>query len=481
MKQIRLFSFLSALAMTAGMFQMADAQYMEDAQRLSLPGLGAGAKALGMGDAFIGVANDYSALLWNPAGLAQATMGEFSFGLSYLGNRDNSTFFGNKASYDDNTTNLNTLGVVLPLTTRRGSASIAFGYTRQSTFTSGVTFNGYNTLSSIIQSSGWAPDGTAYPAEVSLAEDLALAYADTTTGLFNSPIKNNVQQKGTVTESGGLNNWMIGGAVDVSPKLSVGVTFTLVTGSYRYDRSYVESDPYEVHVYPYDLKELSIDDFIDDDVTGANLKFGLMYREEGKYRIGFTVKTPTWYNIKETWGTTAQSTFRSADSQGNSVYGPYDDNGSTEYDVTSPWVFGFGGSVNLRNLLISGDAEYTDWTQTKFDNASSDVMSLNKDFNTTFRGTFNLRGGLEYTVPESGIRIRGGFIYNPSIYKNDPTSYDQKYITGGLGLPVGESTMIDVAYAHGWWMTYRVNYDETSRVDENMRTNTVVLTLTHRF
>jgi len=41
---------------------------------------GFGARAAGMGGAFVGLANDYSAIFWNPAGLAQLT--KASFGLS---------------------------------------------------------------------------------------------------------------------------------------------------------------------------------------------------------------------------------------------------------------------------------------------------------------------------------------------------------------------------------------------------------------
>ena len=52
--------------------------------RLGPPGTGVGARALGMGGAYTGVASDYSAIYWNPAGLAQMQYSEFSAGLSYL-------------------------------------------------------------------------------------------------------------------------------------------------------------------------------------------------------------------------------------------------------------------------------------------------------------------------------------------------------------------------------------------------------------
>jgi hypothetical protein len=458
---------------------LASAQFTEDAQRLGSPGLGVGARALGMGNAYIGVANDYSALYWNPAGLTQSQLGEFSFGLSYRGADDKSTFFTNQLSNSVNSTNLNSLGFVLPIPVNRGAFSVAFGFTRQATFTSGLSFNGYNPVSSIVQT--WAPDGTRYPQDISLAEQLELAHADTNTGLFISPIKNNVTQLGTVTESGGLNNWMVGGAMDVAKNLSVGVTLTYVSGSYRYDRDYREQDTRLVHTSPFDFSEIRVQDFIEDDISGVNAKFGLMYREPNLFRIGFSIKTPTAFSVKETFGTTAATTFRTPDADGNFSYGPVDNPGSTEYDVHTPWVFGVGGSLIIRNLVLSGDAEYTDWTQTRFSKANQDVMAMNTEFATKYQGAYALRGGAEYEIPRSGVRVRGGFIYDKSMFRGDPSNFDQKYWTAGAGVMLGEATMLDFGFAHGWWDTYRVNYDLTSRVDEHIRTNTFLLALTHRF
>ncbi|MBF8248471.1 MAG: hypothetical protein HW374_1271, partial [Bacteroidetes bacterium] len=45
-------------------------QFAEDALRFSQLGLSVGARSLGMGNATVGSVNDYSALFWNPAGLA---------------------------------------------------------------------------------------------------------------------------------------------------------------------------------------------------------------------------------------------------------------------------------------------------------------------------------------------------------------------------------------------------------------------------
>jgi long-subunit fatty acid transport protein len=456
------------------------AQFPEDALRFATPGFGVGARSLGMGNAYTGVASDFSALYWNPAGLAQLQRGEFSFGLSYLNNKDNSTFFGSGLSYTNNATNLNTLGLVFPVDVRRGSLVFAFGYSRNSNFTTGVSFDGFNPRSSIIQT--YAPNGGLYPSDLSgnLAYQLYLANIDSTTGRFISPLNDSLTQIGRVIEGGGINNWSGGAAIDIARNLSVGLTLTYLSGTYKYDRHYVEQDTRRVYnILPFDFDRLVIDDNVQSDISGFNARVGLLYRVPDRFRFGISVKSPTTYTVEETFNTAASSYFDNGD-----IYptgGPFETPGSNRYDVITPWVFSAGASFIIRDLVLSGDVEYTDWTQLEFDNANADLLAYNSTIKETFRATANLRAGAEYDLKNYGLRLRGGFIYNPSPYDGDPSDFDQKYATGGLGILMGESTMLDLAYARGWWKTFRSNYDSSSRVDEDVRTNNFILTLSYRF
>ncbi len=460
------------------------AQFPEDALRLSMPGFGVGARALGMGGAYSAVANDYSAIYWNPAGLAQMTRAEFSAGLSYLNTNDDGTLrsegylapLGKTIGAENNATNLNTLGIVHPVPVRRGSLVLAFGFQREGSFPSGLDFKGFNPYSSIIQS--YAPNGVSYPSNLSdnLAYQLYLADLDTLTGRFVSPIVNRLTQSGNVTESGGLNNWSIAGALDIAPNTSVGLTVTYVAGSYRYDRTYTEEDLNNVYqVFPFNFSRLDLQDFIEDDISGVNAKFGLMYRIPERFRFGVTVKTPTAFTVKETYGTTGIALFDDGDRKNYSV------NANTEYDVRTPWVLGAGGSVILKDLMLSADAEFTDWTTMEFANANSDLVGMNKEIASLFRSTWEFRFGGEYDIAGSGFRLRAGYGLRPSPYKGDPSEYDRKIISAGAGMLLGGSVMLDLAYTHTAWKNYRSNYDATSRVDEDLTWNTFLATLSYRF
>jgi long-subunit fatty acid transport protein len=457
----------------------ATAQFPEDALRLGMTGAGVGARALGMGNAYTGVAGDYSAVFWNPAGLAQSTYGELFTGLSYLGVNDRSTFFGISGSDNSSSTTLNALGFVFPVPVRRGSLVFALGYDRQSDFAGSVSFAGFNPVSSAIQQS--APDGALYPSDLTnnVAYQLFLADIDTLAGRFISPIRDRVTQRATVEEAGGLNNWSVAGALDISRNVSAGLTLTYVSGSYKYDRSYSEEDVNRVYeTFPYDFGRYTVDEFVESDISGVTAKFGLLYREPDRYRLGFSIKTPTAYTVKERFGLSARSMFDNGDAKPDD--GPFTSSGEGEYDVLTPWVFTGGGSFISGDLLLAGSVEFVDWSTLEFDNALPEVMALNRDIRQIYRPVVNFRGGAELSLG-GGPRLRAGFAYIRSPYDGDPSSFDQKVITGGIGIPLGSSVMLDAAYAHGWYDTYRVNDGGVSRTDERIRTNTVLLTLISRF
>jgi len=99
-----------------------------------------------------GVASDFSAIYWNPAGLAQLVHGEFSLGLNYNdqpGQQVRSS--GTRNLTRQNATNLNTFGVVYRCRCSVEMPPLAFGFTRQNSFLTGMSFKGFNPNSTIAQ------------------------------------------------------------------------------------------------------------------------------------------------------------------------------------------------------------------------------------------------------------------------------------------------------------------------------------------
>ena len=75
---------------------------------------GVGVRAMGMGGAFAGVADDFTAIYWNPAGLAQIRQSEVYVGFQRNGRESQSVFNGSQGSSKLSNTRFATLGFVYP-------------------------------------------------------------------------------------------------------------------------------------------------------------------------------------------------------------------------------------------------------------------------------------------------------------------------------------------------------------------------------
>lgn len=456
------------------------AQFPEDILRFSEPGYGVGARSIGLGMAYTGVSNDFSASYYNPAGLAQLRLNEVTVGLSNTSFGNTSTFFGNSQSFTNSGTNLNSAGLVYAVPTTRGSFVLAIGYERQSDFTTGLSFDGFNPMSSIIQS--FAPDsGLTNNPSGNLAYELYLANADSlgpNTYRWDSKIKNNVNQSGKVIEGGGLNHVSFSGAVEASQNLYLGLTLNVVTGSYSYQRNYYEDDFQNLYnTAPFDLTSFSLLETVESDISGFNANLGLLYKFGENSRVGVSVKTPSWITVQETFSQSGSSDF---DNHDHFEYTTAD-RIRNEYDVSTPFVFSAGLSYGIRNVMLTGQIDYTDWTQMEFRNADSRLLGFNTQIKDEFQPTVDGHLGIEVEPIEGLLQLRGGFAYLRSPYNGDPSNYDKKYITGGAGFLVADAITIDLAYVHGYWKNFRVNYDATSTTNEDVTTNNLIGTISYRF
>jgi long-subunit fatty acid transport protein len=472
------------------------AQYVEDALRFSQFNSSVGARSQAMGNTNIGVADDFSALLSNPAGLSQQKDFEFSVGLSRYGYGNDVSFFGNTVSDKNNAINLNNLGIVYPIATVRGGLTFAFGFGRVANYTSVASFDGFNPSSSIVRSfSPYA--GTTYEdfdlltLSQSDANNLLnnhlpfqVYVADTSNDYLYPVLTDSLQQTAKILEKGGLNHWSFGGAIDVARNLSFGITLSFVSGSYSYDREFTETDSRNIYKasysFPYNFDTWTYTSTIQSDITGFNALFGLMYREPGKFQIGGTVRIPTTYEISETFTDGGKSYF----DDGTTASASFE--GETKYKITTPFVLGGGLSVQVLNwLLLAGDAEYTDWTTMEFDSNNPDLVAENRYIKNVMREAWNLRGGAEAAIKDIGLKIRAGIEWKQSPWKDDPTDYDQWNYTAGLGYAIDEYSTINASYALGSWKTFRDNYfwgnTPASRTSEVVSTHIMNITFSHKF
>ena len=440
-----------------------NAQNFNDALRLSDPGLISSPRAFGMGNAYTSISNDFSASLFNPAGFGLIKKTEFSGSFGYNSFNSTTTFFNNKTDFSNSLTNLNQIGFAFPLPTSQGSFVLGFGYNEFKNFNSAIKFDGYNpSNNSMIQ------DLTSY--NDNIAYNLALSY-----GLYDNNnnylkdttvIAGGLNQSGNILQDGGLKSWSFSGAVEFQKDFFLGVTFGWISGNFNRDRQYYETDvnnnyPASILLDPAypetaDFQSFYFNDVIKWDLSAWDVTFGLLTKLNDNLNFGFTFKLPRSYTIKETYFVDANSQFGTGQSY---TLDPPIDN-KVEYKISTPYEITAGVSYNHDDFTISYDAKLIDYTQMKFDSGLDEgtISSNNRDIKDLFRTTINMNAGVEYNISSLGLSLRGGFMYRPSPFKGDPSEYDKKFVTGGLGISTSNNIQFNIAYGYGWWKDFGDNY-----------------------
>jgi len=391
---------------------------------------GVGARAMGMGGAYIAVANDATALFYNPAGLARVKRIEFSGGLTHQRLRNKTgdlTLVGIQSpgiNFNDgrlqSNTRLSSANIVLPVPTYRGGLVFAFGVNRVKSFDRAMKF--------------------------SLGE--------------NGP-------KGIESESGGIYLWSFGGAIDISPNVSVGGAFNFWSGtdnySWLYENQYSNLDT--LYRYKYD-------DTIKDRYSGFSLKLGVRVQPYKFLVIGSTIESPVTYTIKEDWTQTTDIVYY----QPSDLVDQYYDSGSPEYKISLPFSLGLGVALNFSNLLLAGDINYADWTQMEYKRLA-EMADANRVIKDSYTDVLRWHLGAEYLFPTIGTSLRVGYYQNPLPYKSTWIKKDRAYFTAGFGFLIDQVMTLDLAWVHGGWETNDFNID----LGEKYSTNQIFLTTVYHF
>ena len=452
-------------------------QNANDALRLAVPGLGSDARALGMGNAYISLSDDASASFFNPAGFGLLKRMEISGNLSYLNYKNNSTFFNNETSTSNSNTKLNRISFAFPVPTIQGSLVFGLSYHTEKDFTARMKFDGFNNdTTSMIQN--------LLPTDIPF--DLYLTDLNNRTNIHGM-----LNQSGDIISTGSLNYWTFSGAIEVYQNVFVGANINIATGSYTNNNDYYEDDTHNVYQGRTDPTDSTTQDFqtfylnriLKWDISGWNAKLGIIYQLNDFARFGATIQFPKNFTVKEDFLVSGYSQFGSGYTN-NLDKNKYSDN--VQYDITTPYELGAGFSINYQGLIFSAEAKIIDYTQLEFSNgdglSTQYIESVNKDIKDQLRSVFNYNLGVEYTVPEIGLRLRGGYLTQPSAYDGDPSTYDRKYITAGFGFLTDQTVGFDFAYAHGWWQTFGDNYGtNVSRTNQDIKVDRFFLSATYRF
>jgi hypothetical protein len=408
-------------------------QTANDAIRIRQNEMGFGARTLAMGGNGVALGNDYSALYWNPAGLASLRYSEIMGEFSHLRFSNTADFANSSSDFSNNFTRFRNFGMAIPLATERGSLVLALGYNYVKDFDEYLSFSGFNRESN----------------------DLEFYLPDDEGNYQWYPFDSNVTQSEEMMVEGGLHQWSFGGALALSPNFDFGVSMQFWRGKEDYTLNFLQEDSEDFYTnYPADYFSYSVNDNIITRYKAFSLKLGGMFKLNPATRLGLAVEFPTTFSVTEDYTSSDELIFD------DGYVDPYEYEPATwAYKVKTPYRFDGGLGVQLGNLRVNASATFQDWQQVRFivpedqglDSDYQDLISENSEIQKNYRSTLNYHLGGEFYVPFSNIYLRGGYAVYPSPHKDATAEMDKIVYSAGIGIRVGKSTFLDATYLQGSW------------------------------
>ncbi|MXV84894.1 hypothetical protein F4X88_00170 [Candidatus Poribacteria bacterium] len=371
---------------------------------------GVGARTMGMGGASLALADDFTALYWNPAGMAQIQKFELFSSFSHNTASTDAYFTGDEITGTTRSQmRPNSIGFVYPFHARRGGWAIAFGYNRPQNFDYQTAIQGIDP-SSGTEFSGLAVDETD-------------------------------------VNSGGIGIWSFGTSVYVSKRVLIGGSLDFWQGNSLNELDTTATDLLRVDS---ELSRFRYDDEIDREYSGLGARIGLLAHLTDAVSVGLTLVTPIELGVDELWYQSTRAVYDDGEEMSDSM------SGAQVFDIERPFEIGTGIAVKLfdDDLVLAGDVQLTDWTQTRYDPAPADDISQD-NFEAFYATTLQARLGVEYRIPVIDTHVRFGYFRDTIPFTDAEVNDARDFLTLGVGKIFEDSLKFDVGYMLGTWQRSR--------------------------
>ncbi len=497
------------------------AQDMVDALRYSNVQVSGTARSGGMGNAYGALGGDFTSVSINPAGLGLYRSAEFTFTpkLSYStieGNYMNTTMEDNKYSFALN--NISYVGTIPTLNRSEVglvSINLGIGYNRLKDFNSNFLAGASGVTSSFLDdlienangedaNAGWSDfyeELAYYNTDTNSGADLM--YYDEELGYWVSDIEINpenpenvenypVSQLKSISKTGSIDEYLFAVGLNFNHKLYLGATLGITDIYYKETSTYEEWD---ANGDIPNFESMEFDSYLKTTGTGYNFKIGLIYKPINEVRLGVSLHTPTFYDIRDAFHTSmySRNNFDGSivNDEGHSSYNNYD------YNLDSPLRATFSGAfVIAKKGILSIDYEYVDYSNMKLRKGGDgyNFTTENQEISEAFRSVGNIRVGGELRA-NNALSLRAGFEYYPSAYKSESFDNvqfksDDKLMTysAGLGYRFSNFTF-DIAYRLTDNQEYELPYSAPSTsyypqpdaIEFNTMKHDVIFSLGFRF
>lgn len=447
------------------------------------------ARYVGMGGAMEALGADISVINSNPAGIGlfRRSSGNVSFGLV---SQDGASSFkyGNKtnASFDQ-------AGFVYSLRDgRRTFINFGFNYHKSKNFD--YILNAASALNGASQhklsymkalanennldktSSGWRGK-FAYTSQLDNLYYNTLMMTSSDGFFYNDASRYEFGR----AETGYIGEYDFNTSVNVNDRVYLGITIGIHDVHYTGHSLYNEA---LVNLNNQTAGDITVNDERRITGTGYNASFGIILRpvDASPFRIGLSVSTPTWYDLK-TSNYTYLINNTKADGGGKlqGDYPNYTTGESYEFKLFTPWKFGVSLGHTVGNYLALGASyEYADYSRLDtrvndgydvdywgdvYEHSSSDEP-MNRHTRETLKAVSTLKIGAEAKVMPN-LAVRAGYNYVSPMFKKEGykdgnvDSYGSNYssatdytnweatnrYTVGIGYTLGKMSF-DLAYQY---------------------------------
>jgi hypothetical protein len=378
---------------------------------------GVGARAAGMGGAFIGVADDATAVSWNPAGLTQLDEPEASVVGRGLVEKYEVDFDYYTETYEDEHGILNFLSGVYPFEFSGKKFVAALAVQRQL-------------------------DLYSYYHEEYLYEDTLESYE---------------YMYETLSE-GGASTITFGIGSKITSIFSIGIAANLWVGEAYLETSDEMNEDYGSSYYYYTYYDNSNWTFSGFNfVVGAMLDFNYL-NNPLPLKFGLAVKTPFSLDVEETF-----SLEEYTDDDG-AISEYYPDDETSSHSLEMPLMLGLGTSYRLGdNLTLAIDVESRKYGETTLKEDYEELTGLDEEAIVLENQDLNqLRFGAEYLFTEiwdfAVIPLRIGVQTYPTLFMDNN---DEQVVGGGLSLGTGLITdrySLDISFKN---TEFEIEYGES--------------------
>lgn len=372
--------------------------------------VGSGARAMGMGGAFIGVADDATAASWNPAGLIILEKPELSVVADYNSRKEDVSSASHPEANNSGNTDqfdLNYFSATYPFHFHRNIV-VSLNYQRLYDFRREFSHR--------------------------------LDFSEAGTDLAQHK---NFYQDGSVGALG------MAGAIQITPRISLGATLNIWTDQLWWDNGWDESYMERANGTQGGIP-VSIDTHITDTYSsfrGINANFGILWDINEKLTVGAVIKTPFTAHMRHTFIFKQIQTYGTPLDTSNVIRQTI----TEDVELDMPMSYGIGLAWRFSDAFtIDLDVYRTEWRNyiLKDDQGNSfSPIDGRPESQSSVEDTTQVRFGGEYlfimerqaiTVP-----LRAGLFYDPEPSEGSPKSFYGFSIGSGIAY---KRYIFDMAY-----------------------------------